>query len=227
MSNYFNEYGLMRMHLNYEVENGLLFRFRYESYYAYWSDQNLAYESKVSAHWAIINSMEPVGEEVPPNYKKFSANPPESTQHFSRDNMYGLYGLCYMYTPIFLKELPLMWWNNRKGTDKITPWLHFNGFSVFMSLKSKVWAYFWFPIVFIMMLFSYCSWLKNNNRTSSLNLWWDILPLLAKQCVFHKWVFNFVREQLIGDVKEAQDYYASMGGVWQNHDNPLRRLING
>ncbi len=222
MINYFDQYGNMRMHHKIEVENGIKFRARYEIYYAYWSSLNGPYVCSISAKTAISAATD--------FYKSFEskryiANPPNQTDHFSRDNMNGLYEMIFIYRPGYLEKLPLVFWNNRKGTEEITPWRHPNGINYYLSLRSKFLSWLCFPALFIMMAYSFYDTWKNPTDTSGTCLWFDALPLLAKQNIIWSWIYRYMKSNHMDWINQIYDYYCSNGHTWNNSDNPIRDMI--
>jgi hypothetical protein len=219
---YFDQWGNMRMHKDKPVENGILFRWYYEMYYAYYTKGTSPYKPTTSPHMAISAATNSMNALIDGRYR---ANPPEDTQHFSRDNMYGLYGLCYVYRPEILKDLPVFRWNNRKGTDKLTTWWHPNGWMVFLALNSKFWAAFFLLPIALMIAWSHIDYENNPKDTSGLCLWVSILPLLAQQNKLYQSILDEIAEA--DTIPKLFDYYCSAGYTYDNKDNPIRELISG
>ena len=218
---YFDKHGLVFQLRHRETENGPLFRARLEVWRRHWASTPPDDILPIHPLQVVLNCVESWDNH------KYMANPLEKTQHFSRDNMYGLYMLASLNPhSSFLKKLPIMKWNNRKGTDKNTIWWHPNGWAVFISLKSKPLSYVMFPLVALMVLYSFVDYWRNPKDTSGACLWLDMLPLLGQQNIFWRLIFKYIRKKKMLKVIELYDYYTSLGHVWDNPDHPFRQALH-
>lgn len=185
---YIDHYGLVRMEQYTPVENGVLFR----AYLDWWKMLNGAYDRNIAP---ILATKYFIGDKM-----YFQANPPQKGQHFSRDNMWGLYCL-YIMNGLDLNELPNFKWNNEI-------WWHPNGWAVFLSLKNESWKNEFDWLVRLMREYSRDQYRKNPDDTSGTCLW-------AMMSYF-----------LWGDLPNEEDiaafrYYVTNGGRYDNADNPI------
>lgn len=216
---YFDQYGYMRNHKDIPVENGILFRARLEVYFAYWCSRFPPYPVDVPVKETIENAILGGG------WDRYISNPPEVPQHFSRDNMYGLYILAFMFWPGIIKKLPLAKWNNRKGTDKLTIWWHPNGWMVFLALKYKWAANLLYLPILLMIKYSFWDLKRNPGDTSGACLWFDMIPILAKQSPLFDRLYRKMKRDCMKEINEVYTYYTTNGRTWENWDNPLLKLI--
>jgi len=126
---FFTENGFVKTN-PYDVgNNGILFR-AYLDHLDYKDDKlNIGYMNFVKS---------------PTHENYYYGNYPEHTEHFSIDNMTGLYGER-MYYGLDISDLPVFKWNNRI-------WWHPNGWAVFLSAKYPITKPLFFPILLVMAL---------------------------------------------------------------------------
>ena len=166
MSEYFNKYGLMRMHKDIEVENGILFT----AYHSLWGGKDAA------NYFKAINSCRDISS------GHFGANPPDKPTRFSHDNMKGLYYLCFRYDKTMLKTLPTFRWNGKFN-------IHPNTWMVLLAAK-HLWAKVLFkPFIYFMIWYSYL--FSPPSDTSGRNLWVLCDALIGYNYSFDK---NVVKE---------------------------------
>lgn len=121
----------------------------------------------------------------------YMANPPEQTEHFSIDNMTGLYALILLLIKKYkknndvenltlakkhLKELPIFLWNHkpRKGRDI---WFHPNGWALFLSIKYPLLKFLLYPLIMLMAYWSIVT--AKYDDTTGFNLWYLRLKMLG------------------------------------------------
>lgn len=196
MSKYWDKYGLLHPTEN-GSENGILFA----AYYHTLSKKHWGGYQVYTIRDAVYNTV------VSYEDHRYQANPPENGDHFSHDNMTGLYALSAI--SIFprggVKKLPLMKWNDRV-------WWHPNGWMVYGSFKSNVFKYLSLPFLYLMMRFSMR---KTDTYTSGKLLWWLIFHSLNLEWALPK-----------ADWKQIFTYYFTNGGNYNNPDHPMLDLAN-
>lgn len=213
---YLDSHGLMRMHPLIPSENGILFR----AYYDFWESMEFIaeygkvkigrggmYHETASGHTAINMSF--YQENLKEIY--FRANPPERGNHFSRDNMWGLYCMHLMYgKPI--NWLPIFKWNHSKKERKRTVWWHPNGWMVFLSLRSRFWKVIFFLPLLLMRTFSF---FDNLDEDSSGACLWTMM--------------DFFLYGLMPNERDCKEFeqYCTKNYEWDLPDQPiLKRVAN-
>ena len=189
---YWTEHGGLNMHPEVDSENHPLFR----AYYEWWCLQN----NGPACTYDTIRDFFDKTNWMPQWYQ---ANIPQAGDHFSRDNMWGIYflRLIWQINSPGLQDLPVFKWNGKFR------W-HPNQWAVFLSLKSKAWKFLLCPLVKGMYIYSKKKYERDPTYTSGPCLWalmkyflWDELPTLE-------------------DV-EAFKYYVTNGYRWDIPDNPI------
>jgi len=208
---YFNYYDLFRIERNVETENGILFRAMLDNWdrlndLPYWTDWQKA------IHHTIVSK------------NRFQANPPDDGDHFSRDNMLGLYSICKIHDmKQTIKQLPLMTWNGYKWYNPKN-W-HPNTWAVFLAFKYPIFKYN--PLIYIMALFSLLA--TDYKNTSGKNLWFLTLTVLNIHWPLRWAEKRFRKKGLMAYAwhlfEYSHDWYFSGEKKFDNRDNPLRENV--
>lgn len=189
MSEYLDQYGLVRMNKDIPVENGILFR-SYLDFFKMLNGKKPEEQLIPIAHTFVANR---------DNW--FQANPPEEGQHFSRDNMWGLYFMLIMSGCIpGIKNMPVFKWN-----DEI--WWHPNGWAVFLSLKYLPFKILFFPLVWGM--YKYSVWDNQDPDEASGACLWTLMVYFLYGIEPGLWE--------TGKFKQ----YITYNHRWDNFDNPI------
>ena len=220
---FIDENGLVRPNLWNRGENGIYFRAQLDL----WANFNGNVEKYGKHHEAIHATFDPTKENF------FRANPPETTDHFSIDNMLGLYVMCHLHQPDRVASLPVFYWNDRWN-------FHPNTWMVFLALKYPILKHVFAPFLWIMATYSGMSPCSD---TTGFNLWWTRLVLLDMGHTLH-WLGDLIEAKMLdcypdgdkcsttGNKKKAKEkldgnpwdfsfcYYFTHGWEWQNFDHP-------
>lgn len=194
---YFTKYGLLRMNKDIPVENGILFT----AYHTMFSKLVWGVVEPKRINMAVAYTF---------SHKKsfFRANPPEDTDHFSHDNMKGLY---YLVKKDERKHLPIIHWNDGY-------WLHPNGWSVFLATRNRVFNTLFYPLIAFLVWYSWAFSPKED--TSGKILWFLCCDMLE---------YNSLKAfALRKGVIYAFKHYITNGfnPEWENEDNPLYMLVS-
>jgi len=183
---YFDRSGLVRMERGVDTENGILFL----AYY-------LKLKLLVGRHPIDLQAKDGINATMWMNWKKdetwYQANPPQRGDHFSRDNMWGLYFL-YKQLCGHVDSLPVFKWNDRV-------WWHPNGWAVFLSMRNWFYRTIFFFLVLGMRKFS--EWTRKEGETSGALLWWLL--------------YGSEKDNMLEDFT----YYVTFRNTRDNLDNPI------
>lgn len=205
MNQYITENGLVMVQKGIKTENGILFRAILDNWFRITKDEYYLPLWKQ----AISSTMIKKGQ--------FQANPPEQGEHFSRDNMLGLYCLCRIHgLEKTIKTLPLLIWNKQKWYNPKN-W-HPNKWAVFLAFKYSIFKYN--PLIYIMALFSVLD--SDFKKTSGPNLWFLTLTVLKIE-----WPLIWAQKKygknkpttMFKKFEFSHYYYFSGAYKFENHDN--------
>ena len=204
MNEYFDEYGQLQIQKGVRNENHVWFRAQFE---ALNKELQLYKYDEIPPYFlhklTYVNNKD--GEDWFRNYIG------EHGEHFSLDEMFGLYllyktrGMKYYYVNDYgrHKKLPISHWNGE--------WhLHPNTWMVHLCLHYPILKILFMPFIFLMALVSAS---RDSSKTSTKILWYWRLRALGFETEFF-WL----------DMNEIYQYYFSGAGRFDNEDMPLRVL---
>ena len=155
--------------------------------------------------------------------RQYHADPSTNGEHFSHDNMTGLYIWTYLTYFSSLKHLPTIKWNGRY-------WLHPRDAIFYGCMKGSVLASLLALVLYpLMILYSFS---KPREITSGKCLW--ILRLTAM--TLHHSFFTSLAGTVLGrliqrknnpkfDVVDIFERYYTKNGAWQNYDHPTLTVL--
>lgn len=191
---YIDEYQLVHPRKDTVSENGILFRSVYSTFVLLNGRMNM-YE-QLDLNLAIMSTVVKEG--------RYQANPPQNGDHFSLDNMLGLY-VCHILAEQSLKDLPIAYWNDR--------WhLHPNTWMVHLALKS--WFFLFLFYVPLLLMATYSLYFREYHETTGRQLWFIRLLHLKR----FKWFLKLYGAEKF---KSALFYYWSNGFNYKNDDHPI------
>lgn len=157
--NYFDEYNLLHAKKDEVSENGILFLAEYVLL------RKLQF-GKLNVYDIIRALQSNIVTLSPPRYQ---ANPPERGDHYSHDNMTGMYCLSLLTGQDLVKSLPVVRWNSRW-------WLHPRDIAFYLSCKYPKLFIFLAPILLLSLIVSL---MKPKAHTSGRMLWFLRLNTLT------------------------------------------------
>ncbi len=202
MKEYEDKFGLLHP-TRFGSENGVLYR-AYHRRLRKLKALHTGAEAP-DADWAEVHSISSTIVNLHDN--RFQANPPENGDHFSHDNMKGLYSLCKDLAPQAFRKLPLVRWNSRN-------WLHPNGWLVHLCYKYPKLLKVPGVLAILLIMMNY-SLKRPDEQTSGKLLWWLVFHDLGieSKLPIHNWEKDF-------------HYYFSNAGRYANEDHPIRVLAH-
>jgi len=158
----------------------------------------------------------------------FRANPPEDTDHFSIDNMIGLYRQSLRINKDTLKLLPIFKWNGSYN-------FHPHSWLVYLFVKYPFIKYLIIPYLAILGMFLYSCYSDKYSDTSGFNLWFIRLRMMKMNKLLDFYisvrtkkmkddpnlnsVFSHIEDGLVYNFA----YYFTQG--WENKDNMNQPII--
>lgn len=207
VTKYIDRFGLVHPEKNKPSENGILFRAQLDllckmqskEYYPGWD---------AAIYHTIVRA------------NRYQANPPENGDHFSRDNLTGLYAMHAIHGKA-LRGLAVFKWNDRI-------WWHPNGWAVYLSYRSKFWAFVLYPIIIAMAFTSLVR--GDKEKTSGRCLWFLTLMTLGKN---YMWLLDSVEKGWRKEMEPvgesiffySYEWYFSGGMRFNNWDQPILEEI--
>lgn len=209
-NNFFDRYGLLHVEQGHPSENGVLFAAEY-----FFTEKLISGRVSIPYVRRVIKSsivsLEPF---------RFQANPPQNGDHFSHDNLTGLYACAALLGSFRDSGLPVMRWNSRT-------WWHPRDILFYSLMKEYKWTLLFFPLICLFLSGSaLVSCLKERANTSGKLLWW----LRVQMMIVHPWWIvrtygNCMKKIIIKCVERNHGVfgYADVAGIYfKNINHPIR-----